>query len=173
MADEKLDEDLDLGIESQGGSKKKLIIIGAAAGLLLLLLGAGVAWFFMGGDENTPEGGDAEEVVEEEKLPAVYHPLDPVFVVNMPPGGNAKMLQVGVQIMTRIPEVVDFVKHNDPMVRHTLLSLFGSQDDARLRDRKGKEELQEEVLSALNKIVKDQEGPGEIEAVYFTAFVMQ
>jgi flagellar FliL protein len=130
-----------------------------------------VGWFFIGGDEESMDEMAAEVV--EERRPALYHPLNPVFVVNLPPGGKAKMLQIGVQVMARDPALIAFIKHNDPMVRHNLLSLFGNQQDAVLRDRKGKEKLQVDVFKTINQILKDQKGPGEIEAVFFTSFVMQ
>mgnify|MGYP002712997778 CR=1 FL=1 len=173
MAKQQEDEDLDLGAESGGGSKKKLIMI-AAGVTLLLLIGLAAGWFLMRGDEAAAlEEGEAEAAVVKEKRPALYLPLNPVFVVNLPPGGKAKMLQIGVQVMARDPELIEFIKHNDPMVRHNLLSLFSSQQDSALRDRKGKEKLQAEVFKTINQILKDQQGPGEIEAVFFTSFVMQ
>jgi len=170
VAKQQEDEDLDLGAETGGGSKKKLMIIIAGV-TLLLMIGLGVGWFLMDGEEAAVE--DVQEEVVEEQLPAIYHPLNPVFVVNLPPGGKAKMLQIGVQVMARDPALVEFIKHNDPMVRHNLLSLFGNQQDAALRDRKGKEKLQAEVFKMINQILKDQKAAGEIEAVFFTSFVMQ
>lgn len=164
------DEDLDLGAEHVGFSKTKLLIISAGV-VLLLAIGLGVGWFLMDGEEGTAQEG-VEEAVKEQ-LPAIYHPLNPVFVVNLPPGGKARMLQVGVQVMARDPALIEFLKHNDPMIRHNLLSLFGNQRDAALRDRKGKEKLQAEVRKTINGILKEQNGGGEIEAVYFTSFVMQ
>ncbi|TVO76297.1 flagellar basal body-associated FliL family protein [Sedimenticola selenatireducens] len=173
MAKEKEDEDLDLGAENGGGSKKKLIIIIAGV-ILLLVIGGGAAWFLLGGEDESAEGEgvESEEVVQEQ-LPAIYYPLNPVFVVNLPPGGKARMLQIGVQVMARDPDLIAFVKNNDPMLRHNLLSLFGNQKDSALRDRKGKEKLQSEVFKTINQILKEQKGPGEIEAVFFTSFVMQ
>jgi flagellar FliL protein len=178
MVDERLDEDLDLGIEKEGGSKKKLIIIIAAV-VLVLLLGGGAAWFFLSGDEEGAEVDTAEaqqqqeEKADAEKLPPLYHTLQPVFVVNLPPGGDAKMLQVGVNIMVRQPELVDFLKLNDPMIRHQLLNIFSVQESATLRDRAGKEKLQAEVLAEIQRIVNENGGPGEIEGVFFSSFVMQ
>jgi flagellar FliL protein len=183
MAEEELEEDLDLGEEQEGGSNKKLIIIGGAVLLVLILVGGG-AWFFLSGDDSaTPEtaqtedaGGDEKsdgEEKAEEKGPAMYHSLKPVFVVNLPPGSGAKMMQIGVDVMMRSPELLQFIQSNDPMIRHQLLNLFSTQDATKLRKRSGKEKLQEEVKSAIQKIVTDQGGPGKIEAVYFTSFVMQ
>ncbi len=182
MAEEKLDEDLDLGDEQQGGSKKKLIIIIAAA-VLVLLLGGGAAWFFMSGDEEAAteteqsegekkESGDSKESAEEAG-PALYHSLDPVFVANLPPGSGAKMLQIGVDVMMRKPELLDFIKLNDPMIRHQLLNLFSTQSAKELRKRSGKEKLQAAALETIQNIIKEQDGPGKVEALYFTSFVMQ
>jgi flagellar protein FliL len=185
MAEKQAEEDLDLGEEKPGASKGKLMIIIGAA-VLVLALGGGAAWFFMSGDEEagaeTAESEqadgdkkDAEEEKEEEKEkgPAMYHSLSPVFVANLPPGSGAKMLQVGVDVMMRSPELLDFIKLNDPMIRHKLLDLFSTQDAKALRKRDGKEKLQAEALEMIQKIVKEQDGPGKVEALYFTSFVMQ
>ncbi len=173
MAAAKLEEDLDLGIEKGKGSKKKLIIIGAVAAVLLLS-GTGIAWFLMSGDSDSSVADNAQDSSQEtQQLPAIYLPLDPLFIVNLPPGSKAKLLQVGIQIMARDQSLIDFVQHNDPMIRHSLLNLLGSQSDETLISRSGKEKLQKEVIKSMNKIVKKQGGNGEIEAVYFTTFVMQ
>ncbi len=181
MAEEELEEDLDLGEEKEGGSKKKLIIIGGAA-LLVLVLGGGGAWFFLSGDDGSaPETAQTEEAdgddkkaeIAKAKGPATYISLTPVFVVNLPPDTGAKMMQVGVDVMVRNPELLEFIKANDPMIRHQLLNLFSTQDAGKLRNRAGKEKLQSEAKDTIQKIVTDQGGPGEIEAVYFTSFVMQ
>ncbi len=180
MAEEELEEDLDLGEEQEGGSKKKLIIIGGAALLAVILIG-GVAWWFLSGDDSSPDAaqteqaeGTSEEVASAKaKGPAMYHSLSPVFVVNLPPDTGAKMMQVGIDVMVRNPDVLNFIQANDPMIRHQLLNLFSAQDARKLRKRSGKEQLQSEAKEVIQKIIKDQGGPGEIEAVYFTSFVMQ
>lgn len=183
MAEEELKEDLDLGEEKEGGSNKKLIIIGGAVLLVLILGGAG-AWFFLSGDDGAdPETAQTEEDAGEQKDgakeadaakgPATYYSLAPVFVVNLPAGTGAKMMQVGVDVMVRSPDLLNFIKANDPMVRHQLLNLFSTQDASSLRKRSGKEKLQAEAKAAIQKIVTDQGGSGEIEAVYFTSFVLQ
>ena len=171
MAKKKPEEDLDLGVEQEKGSKKKLIIIAAIA--LLLLVGGGLAagWFLLGGDDTAE--ADNESEVPKVQLPAIYHQMDPVFVVNLPAGSKAKLLQASVQVMARTQETIDFVQNNDPMIRHNMLNLFGSHSDEELSSRSGKEKLQAEVIQQLNQIIKEQGGSGEVEAVFFTAFVMQ
>jgi len=179
MEKDAMDSDLDLGIEKPAGSKKKLIILIALTALLLPTVGGGVAWFFLSDSNPATEQLDGEAKGEEKKIvddqdnPALYHPLEPVFVVNLPPGGRFTMMQVGVQLMTREPDLVEFLEYNNPLIRDQLLTLFGSQKDTALQDRKGKKKLQAQMKKVLNKIVVDEGGTGEIEGVYFTSFVMQ
>lgn len=168
MADEK-----DIAGEAQGGGRKKLIIIIAAA--VVLLLGAGGAAFFLLGGEETPADG----VVAEEQVPVVeegepgYHKFDPPFVVNLPPGGPAEMLQVALEVMTRVPTVVDTLNNNDPMIRHHLLNLLESQQSADLMTLEGKQALQAEIHELLDAKLKELNEPGTIKGVFFTQFVMQ
>ena len=173
MENNATDPDLDLDIEIPEGSKKKLIIIISLIALLLAV-GGGVAWFLLSdskaGAELTEDGA---EVLEDDKNPALYHPLEPVFVVNLPPGGRHTMMQVGVHLMTREPDLLEFLEYNNPLIRDQLLTLFSNQKDSALMDRKGKVKLQAKMKKVLNKIVVDEGGTGEIEGVYFTSFVMQ
>ncbi len=82
-------------------------------------------------------------------------------------------MQLKLQVMSRDQAVIDLVANNDPMVRHALLNILGNQSNETLKSREGKEALQAEILSSLNKIVTEQGGSEEVEAVYFTSFVMQ
>ncbi len=178
MNDESLDDELDLGTEKAPAPWKKILVI--ALGMLLLVgVGVGITYFLLApSDEDTSQeaaqGGETEEK-EEEKGPAIYWDFEPVFVVNLSPDGKsrAKMLQIGVQALTRSEDLIEFLKHNDPMIRHHFLKLFGSRTASGLASRKGKEKLQEDVLKELQRIVDEQGGTGTVEAVFFTSFVMQ
>lgn len=169
MAD---DKDIADG-EDGGGGKKKLIIIIAAA-VLLLLIGGGAAFFLLGGDEEeTAEDGPAEEEVAVEEADPVYHKLDPAFVVNLPEGGPAKMLQVAIQVMTRHPTVVDTLSKNDPLIRHHLINLLENQQAAELLTLEGKQGLRQQVQDLLVEQLETLKERGEIGGVYFTHFVLQ
>lgn len=170
MADEK-----DIAEEGEaGGGKKKLILIIAVAAVLLLG-GGGAAFFLLGGDgEELAEGEEAaaeEEVVEESD--PVYHKLAPEFVVHLPAGGPAGMLQIAIEVMTGHPTVVETLKSNDPMIRHHLLNLLETQQAADLMTREGKEALQGAVNDLLAEKLAELDEPGKIKNVYFTQFVMQ
>ena len=107
-------------------------------------------------------------------MPSLYIPLDPPFVVNFDAGEAARFLQITVQLMTRDPQLVEFVKAHDPVIRNDLLLLFGNQKVDEMSTREGKEKLQASALQAVRKIVTTEGGkPEALEALYFTSFVMQ
>ena len=169
MANQEATEDLDLGEERT--SKKKLIIIIAI--VAVVLLGGGVAAYFLlfsgGAAEEESASEQAETAVEQG--PAQYHDLAPPFVVNLP--GQPSLLQVGVNVRVTSDEMRKFLSHNDPMIRHHLLNLLQAKEAKSLKGRPAKETLQREMLDELNRIVKELSGPGEVDALFFTSFVMQ
>ncbi len=171
MANEKTEEDLDLGEEKSG--KSKLIIIIAV--VALLLIGGGVAAYFLlsGADDEAGAGGgeQAGGKAESDKGPVHYLALDPPFVVTLP--GRPSLLQVGVSVRFYGVELEEFVKHNDPMIRHNLLNLLSTVDAQELKQRPAKESLQQSMLDELNRILKKLKAPGQVEALFFTSFVMQ
>ncbi|MEJ0087860.1 MAG: flagellar basal body-associated FliL family protein [Pseudomonadota bacterium] len=166
--DEVLDDELAEGEEGAEGaprSKKLLFII---IGAVLLAGGAG-AYFFL-------KGGEPKDVAKKEAvvLPPIYVNLDPPFVVNFEAEAAVRFLQVTVSVMTREPHVEEILKKNDPRIRNDLLMLLGNQKYDTISTREGKEKLQADALEAVRAVVKSAGGePEKIEALYFTAFVMQ
>lgn len=162
-------EDLDLGEEK--ASKKKLLIIIAL--VALLLVGAGIAvYFVLYGGGATDQASELEESADAaEKGPAQYVEMAPVFVVNLP--GRPSLLQVGVNLRVTNDQMIEFIKHNDPMLRHHLLNLLQRQDAESLQERTAKEALQVEMLNEINHIAKELSAPDKVDALYFSSFVMQ
>lgn len=149
-------------------SRKKLLIIIAAA---VVLAGGGGAWFLVKPGEAAAEQGKKEAAV---KLPAQYYAMEPPFVVNFENAGQARFLQLAVQVMTRDPHVIEQLKANDPAIRNDLLLLFGTQSIESVNHLEGKEKLRAATLQAVRKVVAAEGGEAEsVEAVYFTSFVMQ
>jgi flagellar protein FliL len=107
------------------------------------------------------------------KAPELYLPLDPAFVVNFQDQDSTRYLQVGVTLMTHDANAVQAMKDSDPVIRNALVMLFSSQTYAGLSDTAGKKKLQAEALDAVRKIVADKTGKPDVDALYFTSFVMQ
>lgn len=152
------------GEEAPPKSKKLLFII-----LTVVLLGGGAgAFFFL-------KGGHTEEAkVEAPVLPPIYVNLDPPFVVNFQAESMVRFLQVTVSIMTRDLHTQDLLKNNDPRIRNDLLMLLGGQSYEAISTREGKEKLQAQSLESVRAVIKSAGGEiDKVEALYFTAFVMQ
>jgi flagellar protein FliL len=148
------------------GGKKGLVIM--LATLLLLGGGGAGAWFKFGGKKDA----DKKEAVV--KLPPRYINLDPPFVVNFESESMVRFLQVTVDVMTRDPAVELLVKDNDPRVRNDLLLILGNQSYESVSTLEGKEALRQRCLESVRVIVKEMGGDAtKVEALYFTAFVMQ
>jgi flagellar FliL protein len=152
--------------------KARLLIIIAAA---VVLLGGGAgAFFFLKGDSKKATTTATVEHREAPKLPAIYVPLDPPFVVNFDGTAAARFLQVTVQLMTRDQQVAEFAKAHEPAIRNDLLLLLGNQKVEEVSTREGKETLRAAALEAVRKIIAAEGGkPEGLEALYFTTFVMQ
>jgi flagellar protein FliL len=155
-------------------SKKGLLF--AIIGAVVLAGGGAGAWFAFGGKKD--EHGEADKAKAEAehavKLPAQFVSLDPPFVVNFEAGTTARFLQIAVQLMTREPEMVEFLEHNGPIIRNDLLLLFGNKTVDQVSSQEGKEALRTAALETIRKIIASEGGkPEALEAVYFTSFVMQ
>ena len=158
--------------EEGGGGKKKLIIIIVAA---VVLIGAGVggALMFMGGDEAAEAAqAEAEAPPEPEKGDPTYIELKP-FTVNLDPEDPVGFLQVSLQILTYYPGVAEQVEKHKPLIRNNLTLLFGQQKSADLRSPEGKTELQKKAKETIQQVIDKYGDGGEVESVFFTAFVMQ
>ena len=171
MANDDENDNLELG-EAKTGKKKLLIIIALA---ILLLIGGGTAVYFVlysGTDQATEVDQETQaDAGESEQGPALYVKMEPVFVINLP--GQPSLLQLGVSLRVSDEEMAEFISHNDPMLRHHLINLLQNKQAASLKDRAAKEALQAEMLQEINRIVTELSGPGQVDALYFTSFVMQ
>ncbi|MFZ5661549.1 MAG: flagellar basal body-associated FliL family protein [Pseudomonadota bacterium] len=128
--------------------------------------GGGGAWWWFG-------RAQAEAPKRAAPKPAIYHALEPTFVVNLADPDAPRYLQVEVQLMTRDPEVQPVIELHAPRIRNRLLLLFSQQYSTNLRTRADKERLQREALAEVQAILKAETGKPGVEALYFTSFVTQ
>jgi flagellar protein FliL len=152
-------------------SRKGLLIAGIA---IVVLAGGGAGAYFGFIKKDAKPADKAATPAPVVKLPAQFVELDPPFVVNFAPGSSSRFLQIAVQLMTRNPEMVEFLKRNTPIIRNDLLLLFGNKHPEEVATQEGKEALRAAALDSVRKIITDEGGKAEeLEAVYFTSFVMQ
>ena len=182
MADEELEEatEAEEG-ETKGGGSKKLVIIVVAV-VLLLVLGGGGAWFFMSGDDSEGSAEVDTEVLDQEggevdaapsRGTPIYVPLHPAFVVNFENQEKVSFLQVDIQVMTFNSAVETALKMHMPIVRNELLLLLGGKQYHEINTREGKRNLSQEAIREIQRVLDEAGQPSDIEALYFTSFVMQ
>ncbi len=150
--------------------KRSWLVLIIAAVVVLAAAGAG-AWLFLGHSDSKSKTARA---AVKPAGPAIYVALDPPFVTNFEADQVVRFLQLSVEVMTHDAPTVDIIKANDPIVRNDLLLLFSNQKYADISTSAGKERLRSEALAAVRKVVAENGGkPDNVEAIYFTSFVMQ
>jgi flagellar FliL protein len=166
--------------ETEGGSnKKKFIIIGAAVAVALIL--GVVAFMLLGkGDkkeagkegaktEAKAEGGHGAAAAGKDGAAGASNmfPLEP-FIVNIYDGQELRYLKVKVEMEMAGATKGDLDARLAP-IRDAVLVLLSAKTLHDIQDVQGKNQLKEEILVAVNKII----APGKISKVYFTDFVVQ
>lgn len=164
---------------SSGGGKKKIIIL---AVVCLVLIGISVggtmvalSMFSGAGDELEASDLNPEvEVEEDDSLkPAIYYPLKPPIIVNFQSRGRQRFLQAELTLLIRNEAVIQTIETHMPMIRNSLVMLFGGQVYEELQTAEGKEALQEQAVSQLQALIEQETGEPGVEKVLFTNFVMQ
>ncbi|MFZ4791865.1 MAG: flagellar basal body-associated FliL family protein [Candidatus Competibacteraceae bacterium] len=165
--------------------KVLLIVIGA-----VLLIGGSVgATLFLTGalqkknEEAAPtaassgaahgEAGYSAPGAVKPSPPKLYQLIEPAFIVNFEDQGVLRYLQIGLSVMTRDKLVVDAITNNMPQIRNDLILLFANQKVETLSTNEGKEKLRTQAMEKVQAILTKEIGYPGIEAIYFTAFVLQ
>lgn len=149
--------------------KRRWLPILLSTSILLAGAAGAAAWLLMG--HSKPQHAQQPAVAHG---PALYVALDPPFVSNFATEQLVRFLQITVQLMTHDAATADLIRTNDPAIRNDLLLLFGNQKYAEISTREGKERLRQQALATVRHIVAANGGkPENVEAVYFTSFVMQ
>ena len=163
--------------EGGGGGKKKLIVLVVIG---LVLVGLSVGGTLVALQMLAPEQSSVEEAASADDGPAVpvrksaiYYPLKPPIIVNFQSRGRQRFLQVELTLMARENDVVEAIEMHMPMIRNSLVLLFGGQIYEELQTAEGKELLRQEALTEVQRLLEQEIGKPGIEQVLFTNFVMQ
>ncbi|MCF6238845.1 MAG: flagellar basal body-associated FliL family protein, partial [Candidatus Marinimicrobia bacterium] len=110
---------------------------------------------------------------KEAKEPPIYLAFEAPFVVNFIDKNQIRYLQINVEVMARDEAVIEGVKAHTPKIINNLLILFSDLDFETITSVAGKQKLRDLALEEIRKILKEETGKNEVEALYFTGFVMQ
>ncbi len=126
------------------------------------MLGCGLA-LASGGGEEKPAVAASE-----------YLDLKPAIITNF--GGVGPIHFLKAEIALRVgknPENSIAVQHHLPQIRHTLVMLLARQTDDTLSTMQGKEQIRQEALVAVQKIMQEEEGKPLVEDVLFNNLIVQ
>lgn len=160
--------------EAEGGGKKKMIIFGVA-GLVLLAVGIFVGPAVMNMISPPEESeGDGDAVAEVVSSPPIYQSLHPPLVVNFKDeAGDSHFMQITMEVMSREQTVVNSLRDNVAVVRNALILLYSGSVYEEITTRDGKEKMLKDGLEEIERVMIETTGEGGVEALYFTALVIQ
>ncbi|WP_174274713.1 flagellar basal body-associated FliL family protein [Sphingomonas bacterium] len=178
--------------KKKGGMMKKLILFVVAPGILIGGgVGAGLYAAGRGGhagpveDPNRPKlmlkdgsehgkeaSGPEPATINPAKYQATYFQMEQNFTSNL--RDTDGFLQVGLGVSTFYDEkVLDNLKRAEMPVRSAVLEVLSQQEAETLNSEQGKAALRKSLRDAINNVLKQQEGFGGVDNVYFTSFVIQ
>lgn len=110
--------------------------------------------------------------VDPRKYEITYYPMADNFTTNLADGSG--FLQVGISLSTFYDgKVINNIKRQVVPIRSVVLMVLAEQDPALLSTSQGKQRLQRQLTGAVNQVLRDKEGFGGIDNVYFTSMVIQ
>ena len=175
MAEENTETEAEAEEQPKGGGLVKKLIF---AGLALVLVAVGIfigPMLLGGGEEEMAEGEAAEESAEVPSAPPIYQSLHPPLVVNLKSeAGDSHFMQITMEVMSRNQGVINSIREHTPVIRNSLILLYGNVLYESVQTREGKEEMLATGLEEIRRVMQETTGKSEhIEALYFTALVIQ
>lgn len=162
----------DIDVVEEKTSKTTKLLIAVIAVLLLAVVGLGAFMLLGNGDDESADAVATTSV----KQPPVYFTIEEPFIVNFSEQSNGavRYIQIKMKVMARSQAVIDMVKAHLPAIQHELLMLFYSQKYDEIQTSEGSQALQQASLATINQILQSETSlEDELEAVYFTSFIMQ
>lgn len=137
--------------------------------LLAISLSVGATWYFM----HSPKSEAVPQADVNVKLPALYEPMAPAFVVNFNANGRQRYMQVSVTLQARDPADLKALMVHIPVIRNNLVMLFSGQAFDDLATPVGQEILRQKTTASVQEVAQKELGKVVIDQALFTNFVLQ
>lgn len=118
--------------------------------------------------------GAPEEVYGEggSKYRRIYYNFEEGFTSNL--ANSAGLVQLSLAASTRHDgRVVQWLKRHELAIRSAILIELAATPEEDVYTIEGKEQLQMRLTAAINRVLKEQEGFGGVDAVHFRTFLVQ
>jgi flagellar FliL protein len=125
-----------------------------------------------GGKATLPMGMEIDKSPDPTKYKATYYSFEQPFTANL--RDSSSFVQIGLGASTFYDaKVVDNLKNNELPIRSAVLMAISQQDSFSISTPEGKLKLQKDLKDAINGVLRQREGFGGIDNVYFTSLVIQ
>ena len=106
------------------------------------------------------------------KYEIAYYPIEQAFTANLADGGG--FAQIGISMATYFDSRVgDNIERQMIPIRSAILLVLSDQQAAVLATPEGKQMLQRQLTKSINGVLREKEGFGGIDNIYFTNLVVQ
>jgi flagellar protein FliL len=122
--------------------------------------------------EGTVSVKDDKAKIDPKKYEVTYFPIEQNLTANL--ADSQGFVQVGLSLSTYYDgKVISNIQRQMVPIRSAILMVLSEQDGTVLATPEGKKLLQEELTKAINRVLREKEGFGGIDNVYFTTLVVQ
>lgn len=110
--------------------------------------------------------------VDPKKYEITYYPLEQSFTANLADGSG--FVQIGISLATYYDgTLIGNIKRQTVPIRSAVLMVLSEQDPIVLSTPEGKKALQAQLTKSINDVLREKEGFGGIDSVYFSNLVIQ
>lgn len=122
--------------------------------------------------EGTVDVENDRVPVDPRKFEVTYVNLEQSFTANLADGTG--FVQLGLSLSTYYDgKVVQNIQRQSVPIRSAILMVLSQQDAEALSTPQGKQLLQRDLTTAINQVLRQKEGFGGVDNVYFSNLVIQ
>ncbi len=104
-----------------------------------------------------------------------YFGLEPDIVTNYVSTDDSRLgyVRVTVELMLDDYEMLNDVDHHSPLLRATIIEIFGQQSEGHVKSLVGREDIRRSILRRLKQIMKRETGKEVLKDVIFTKYLYE
>ena len=104
-----------------------------------------------------------------------YYGLEPDIVTNYLGDSSRKLgyVRLTVELMLEDVSYLDAAEHHAPLLRATIIDIFGRQPEEKVKSLTGREEIRKACLDKVRELIKKETGSDMVKDVIFTKYLYQ
>lgn len=104
-----------------------------------------------------------------------YFGLEPDIVTNYLSSSSRSLgyVRVTIELMLEDVDYLEAAEHHSPLMRATVIDIFGSQPEEKVKSLTGREDIRLSCLERLREIMMKETGSEMIKDVIFTKYLYQ